>query len=89
MNFAQFWGNNIWKQFILPEWVDEWFKKNKNPREHSEIKKKKKTHNWEVEAFLLIKISSSYGLLYTQVPVKKDLQDQACTEQKYTFITSH
>lgn len=37
--------------------------------------------------FLLIKISSSYGPLYTQIPVKKGLQDQACTKKMYTIIT--
>lgn len=71
--------------FFLLGSVDEQFKKNKVSQGT--------THNrsggvgGEVGTFLLIKISSSDGPLYTQIPVKKGLQDQACTKKKYTIIT--
>lgn len=61
-------------------------------KKQTDKQKKKTTTQLEgmkriILTFLLIKISSSYGPLYTQIPVEKGLQDQACTKKKYPIIT--
>lgn len=77
-----FWGQQMssLKRINYPDITKN---KQTNKKTTTQLEGMKRT----ILTFLLIKCSSSYGPLYTQIPVEKGLQDQACTKKKYTIIT--